>query len=508
MKTLKNAILPLLLTFIFVNSNAQQTFEKAYFVEGEVSSYINYLPYFVKQNSEGDYYFGGHKSLTAESSCTFISKVNSSGIPIWSKNINQPGARDIIETSDGGFLITSSSYGYNSNMEILLIKTNALFDTIWTQRIGSQDIYDNTLSKGYTTKEIDNSYYLTLGATSSYGVGPFDIIISKTDIEGNNIWCKTIGSISNESAIDFVQTIDNGFVICGTSNHNTDAGFNVCLVKIDSLGNLIWSKTYNGYLEGQPKKIKVTKNNGFLVMGNYTRLDDNRDIYIFETDSLGNLLWAKTYGSELVDNAWDILSLSEGGYVFTGSTQDLTNLDDDVLAVKLTTSGDTVWTKQYGDQMSNYGNVLCKTKDNGYMIAGVTTTDFGEGEHQYSFLVKTDYNGNTGCSNFSNIFVDDMTFIETTQSFQVLNGGYFRHLSECEIEDVNLTDTLLCSFAQNVESYNTSSTISCYPNPFYESTEIFLKNSIPSCYTVSMFNVTGEIVRKFEISNSNSFSFS
>lgn len=503
MKLFKNAILALLLTFLYVNVFGQQTFEKAYFVEGEVSSFIDYFPNFVNQNSEGDYIFGGYKNLTLESGCSFITKINSTGNTIWSKTISQISARNIIETSDGGFLITGTSYGYNSNMEILLIKTNALYDTIWTQSIGSQDIYDNTFSKGYYTKEIDNSYYLTIGITNTFGVGEFDIVLIKTDFEGNNVWCKTIGSIANEGAIDFEQTSDNGFIICGNTNFNFGEESNVCLVKIDSSGNLLWSKSYEGLQDELPKKIKITSNNGFIVMGNYTNPTNERDIFIFETDSVGNLLWAKTYGNTLDDNAWDILPLPDGGFVFTGSTQDAINLDDDVLLVKITESGDTIWTKQYGDDMSDYGNVLCKTNDNGFMIAGVSVNDFGDGEHHYSLLIKTDYNGNTGCSNSSNIFVSNETFLEETISFQVLNGGYFRHISECEIEDVNLTDTLLCSFAQNVEPCNVSNTISCYPNPFNASAKIILKNPISEAYTISLFNATGKLVRQFDGSNSN-----
>ena len=503
MNAIRNLILALLLTFSYLSVVGQQTFEKAYYVEGETNTNLGYYPNYINQNSENDLIIGGYKSLTPESSCTFINKTNSIGEPIWAKTINLPGAQSVIETSDGDFLITSTSYGYTCNKEILLIKINSSNEILWKRSIGSIDIFDNTSCKGYSTKEIDETYYLTVGVTNTYGVGEYDIYVVKTDIDGNNVWAKTYGTPISEGVVDFVQTNDDGFIICGTDDVEFGEDNDVLLIKIDSDGNLLWSKTIGGNLYEVPKKIKRTDSNGYIVIGNYTGPAADTDIFVFETDSLGNLLWSKLFGSILWDYGFDILPLSDGGSVFTGSIQDTTVYSDDVFFAKLSKDGDTVWTKLYGDQFSNYGSAICKTNDNGYAIVGRTENDFGDGENTYPLLIKTDIFGNTNCSNYSKITVTNVDFQVATISLETSSGGHFSNISDCIIEDVTILDSLFCSFAQNTETYTLINKISCYPNPFHESANIFFENTTSHYYYLSIFNSTGKLVRQFSVSNSS-----
>jgi len=472
----------------------QQTYEKAYYIENEYSLHLGYFPIFVTQFPNNDYVFGGNKIITAESNCSFITKVDSSGNPIYSKVIEQPGANNIINTSDGGFLITSTSYGYLSNKEIILIKVDEMFDTVWTKSIGSDDIYDNSITKGILTKEINNNCYLTVGMSNAFGAGGYDTFIVKTDFGGNIIWTKTIGSDKNEYIRDFIQTDDNGFIFCGIIDYVLDAGNGIFLTKLDSLGNLKWTRVFNGNKNHNPRKINLTNDNCFIVFSELYSLGSDRDILIFKTDSNGNILWSNSYGNSLDDFGSDIICLSNDSYVFTASLQDPVSSEYNISLIKIDNFGEVLWSKKYGGEFSCQAGRVSRTNDGVFVIIGNTTRNFGNGNKDYPILIKTDYNGNTNCNNNISLNMSNYTIEIGSLEFQIVNEGNSRSLTECNIENVIMTDSLLCDFTQKISSNMDDISVSVYPNPFHYSTNIILDTPKTSSYSVDLYNCLGQLV--------------
>ncbi|MBK7390094.1 MAG: hypothetical protein IPI23_13795 [Bacteroidetes bacterium] len=81
---------------------------------------------------------------------------------------------------------------------------------------------------------------MAAGATTSFGVGNYDALLIKLNSYGDTIWTKTFGTPGNEGFYFIQQTNDLGFIATGftSSIGNTD----VLLVKTDSVGNVQWSK--------------------------------------------------------------------------------------------------------------------------------------------------------------------------------------------------------------------------------------------------------------------------
>ena len=72
----------------------------------------------------------------------------------------------------------------------------------------------------------------------------------------------------------------------------------------------------------------------------------------------------------------------------------------DVYLIKTDSSGDTLWTKAYGESGSEWGGIGAGlTNDGGYIIAGCTNS-FGAGGYDV-YLIKTDADGNSGCNEMS-----------------------------------------------------------------------------------------------------------
>ena len=61
---------------------------------------------------------------------------------------------------------------------------------------------------------------------------------------------------------------------------------------------------------------------GYIITG-YTQSfgAGNKDLWVIRTDSLGDSLWTRTYGGELGDEGWDILPFNNSDYLIIGNTQ-------------------------------------------------------------------------------------------------------------------------------------------------------------------------------------------
>ena len=114
----------------------------------------------------------------------------------------------------------------------------------------------------YIQQTNDNGYIITgqaINFIAGYGV---DAYLVKIDSNGNLQWSKTYGSIDNEKAMCVQQTNDGGYIICGNIMHSTSSdGF---LIKTNANGDTIWTKTYiNEYLSS----VRQTSNGGYIICG-------------------------------------------------------------------------------------------------------------------------------------------------------------------------------------------------------------------------------------------------
>ena len=87
-----------------------------------------------------------------------------------------------------------------------------------------------------------------------------------------------------------------------------------------------------------------------------------------------------------------LIKCYDGNFVQAGSIIDSGNVNPDVLLIKLTESGDTLWTKTYGGSNYDLSNLVCQTPDSGFVLMGGTQS-YGMGTAGDFYLIKTDKYG-------------------------------------------------------------------------------------------------------------------
>lgn len=264
---------------------------------------------------------------------------------------------------------------------------------LWDATFGGPD-QDYAFSLVQTS---DNGF-ISAGGTFSFGAGGSDFWLVKTDSFGNMQWNKTYGGTGDDEAHCLTRTLDGGYAILGTTNSFGAGGYDFWLVKTDSSGNMLWNKTYGGAGDDDAWSIRQTVN-GDLILAGWTASfgAGSGDFWLVKTDSSGNMLWNKTYGGALFENAYCIRQTSDGGFALLGYTYSFGAGSSDFWLVKTDGLGNEQWNATYGGMKDDFGFSLVEAWDGGYALAG-STSSFGEGIYDF-WLVRTDKFGKILWSN-------------------------------------------------------------------------------------------------------------
>jgi hypothetical protein len=199
------------------------------------------------------------------------------------------------------------------------------------------------------------------------------------------------------SDLDFagrIISVEDGNFLFSASSYSLDGDFDrnygdrdAWLVKIDSNGQIIWSKNYGGSESDSGGDIVVLED-GYIVAGGSSSNDHDlpgnkgyADSWIFKVDKNGTLLWSKNYGGSLDDNLGGIKKTSDGGFVLVGSTSSndgdvlLNKGEYDAWILKIDENGEVLWSKTYGGTKIDGFSSVHEFPDGGFLLAGSTQSD-------------------------------------------------------------------------------------------------------------------------------------
>ena len=265
-------------------------------------------------------------------------------------------------TNDGGFIVAGITWttGEDTCVGVYLVKTDSLGNREWEQ------VYQAWLNvqKFCVQQTVDGGYIL---AGTAYGLFPNEHseqpYLIKTDSAGVIQWHRLFLVDSLEQGFEVSQTTDEGYIVSGI-NPCHDTG--LCVFKTDSIGNLLWQKTYNmGYGWTTDFVPIAPTNDGGYIIGTRS---------LWKIDSLGNTQWVRSYNQYSLTQS--VLQTSDGNYIAAG-TKIYGEYNEEypdsmgIFLFKANQSGNLIW---WRNLLQNYpvaiGNDVQQTIDGGYVVAG------------------------------------------------------------------------------------------------------------------------------------------
>lgn len=321
-----------------------------------------------------------------------------------------------------------------------------------TTFIKSIDV-DNQTDEGTAIRLMQDGYLL-LGGSRCFSNSRECYSILKTDYNGNVIWrnqvknshhaIKPVDGYGNHGILTIVSESDLFF--SGIIQNDTTL-FDCFIMKTDSQGDSIWLKTYGSQFNDFSSTI-LQRSDSTLVLFSDLSIDHNSDVvWILETDLNGNVLNENTYG-ELNSSITrqDIVQLNNGDIVFTHFSCDRNDicLFGDSISLNITKidkQGTVIWTKKAYNFTEYWSFSSMISLDNGGFLLSFHRTNFENGWFYPPIFIWTDSLGN----------VEEVyNFPETPES--IIND--IVKLSSGEIIGVGYIDKFELGFAGWVFSFN------------------------------------------------------
>jgi hypothetical protein len=405
-------------------------------------------------------------------------------------------AYDLVQTFDGGYFMVDEANGFGvPASDVYVVRLDANAEIMWSRTFGGIES-----DHAQSVLQLPDSGFVIGGYTESYGAGIRDIYLLRIDKNGELEWSKTIGGTSLESATEIKATADGGFVAVGYSFSFGAISAEVYLLKMTSAGSIEWERTYGGPMNDYGYSVRQCTDGGYVVGGSTGSFGAGLDdMLILKTDANGILEWAKTYGGDQREVGYGIEQTADLGFIVGGYTRSFGAGEDDIYLIKTDSIGDTLWTRTFGSVDDDFCRSMKLTPEGGVVLAG-HTYGFDVGGSDV-FLVKTDDDGMTDCHWYNTATIsEDVSFTSNSVSSTIGTGAKIAHpesISGFTASDVGNA----CDFKVGVKDIDQQGEILVYPNPANSILNIQLSAYLLDPVAYEILDIQGRVVTSGFITN-------
>jgi hypothetical protein len=361
------------------------------------------------QTCDGGYIAVGTSSIGEERYVGLIVKTDSLGNKEWLTNVGSDDKSDyafinqILETKNGDYIV-GGALSTNGEQDRALFFLDSK-GNITAQKTFPGQGFDAIEGIDFTEDGgIVATGYLDGNEPGGFIISGGKCFIMKTDADGNLEWDKTLDPVFHGMRV--LQTQDGGYAVCSNIYNESTQDLDFCLLKTDINGNLLWYKNYGGEAQEHCYDFDLTPDNGFILGGHtqtYAKVENGWDVWLVKTDSVGNLEWHNSFGEPLggdplwiYDEAYGVKSTPDGGYVLAAGTGvEPENVKDDndpnnfwsSYVIKTDAFGELQWEHIYKKEgLHNAAEYINICKDGGYIIFLDADGHMENGANAFGFL--------------------------------------------------------------------------------------------------------------------------
>jgi len=470
--------------------SAQNNFQKAYGgIDDDDAKRIC-------RTSDGNFLVAGSTlSYGVGATDAYIMKVDEDGTVLWAQTYGDADDNYFEwaeETDDHGFILCGYTFSVvKQNFKIILLKLDSVGQIEWQNQIVMSSV-----ARAYCIRQTFDGGFILCGEEDSSAIDG-SLLLIKLDNLGNLKWNKSFGIPDNADVGHYViETSDSGFAICGQSRYGLYFSY-ATVLKTDKQGNMQWSRNYYHLNSSSDRsysfRILELANGNFILAGSSFIVGQFvSSAHVFRMDSSGNVLWSKLYSTGAGDASHDIVETEDGsGFLICGYSQSPLTGTSNGLVLKLDQNGNQLWNESYGNDSIDTYFYSCVQKDGNKVFLAGNTYSYGAGA-QDIFVARRD------TTEFSN----DCT--TNTRSFSTLNYSladngplsyYPLSLALTPLNYATSTGVLASTvcLGTSIPSIIHQSGINIYPNP---GKNVLNVDNSPGLFltTINIYDVLGKLI--------------
>lgn len=282
-------------------------------------------------------------------------------------------------TNDGGYIIGGDTWNGNNHVyDGWLIKLDKYGNQQWQKK------YNASRSDGlHSVQQTSDGGYIFTGRLDRNDTYERDVWLVKTDALGKLVWERTFGDGDWELGLTVRQTTDGGYIICAL---NEDYN-RIWVIKTNATGILEWERLFEEHTNWFNRNaIQQTTDGGYILVGEYGDL--------IKLNTSGNVTWSKKIDIDTHFSTYSVIQTSDGGYAVAGHKRTPLYDKDVGLLIRFNDTGVELWNRTYYRYyLTHFHNIfsLNQTKDGGFILVGSSPDDEKNGQDLW--FVKTDSNG-------------------------------------------------------------------------------------------------------------------
>ncbi len=388
---------------------------------------------------------------------------------------------DLKNTVDSGYLISGYYTDLTNYAKPFIAKTNQQGKMKWisVRETGTGP------NDGFISIEALNCDFVSAVIINDSLFGQYKILIQRTDSTGTLVWTKTIGNQERFHVGNMIPTNDNGFYLCGSKNTHSFYS------KLDSTGVIIWSRLLSDSLN-YDISMSILNDGSFLFLGKV--VDSVVKCFLAKVDTLGNVIWYRTYSHPTSCWGNKVIERSNGNLIIVGTIDYTLGF-----LLGLDPNGIPQYSWHFSADPANPTTRIESIMENS---DGLLTL-FGRGvPGGGNFIFKVDSLGSGICNLQSDTF--DLTSFNFTSAYDsiftsaVANSAFtvpFSNFSSTRTVSDFCLNTGLELIPENI--------IEIYPNPTRGNLTVHFSNNYNLVY-FEIYNSIGQKVFSKKISESNS----
>ncbi len=289
---------------VFIKTDEYGNIEwKLFFGEGK----DDYGNSFIIDN-DGNYVIVGTITLEDDTTDVYLIKVSAQGSVLWEKNYggyyNQEGNSLVQKDNNDLYIVGTTETNVIANMMLMLF-VNSSGDSLSSKT--------SNYSVANFIYKLNSTDYIIAGISNNY------FAIFRTNNIGKISGTKFDYADLNSFAQVVYPTFDGNFIAAGTSNSDI---YITKIINSDDLPEDWTSGIYfGGPLQESGNSVKVTDNDEIIIVGSTRSIETGADIYLIKTDSEGNEIFTKTFGGTGNETGEHLEITNDGGFIIIGSSK-------------------------------------------------------------------------------------------------------------------------------------------------------------------------------------------